>query len=93
MKIGPLCVRNSLVLWSRISEPRMSEGSRSTVNWIRANAEVDRLREDGHEERLGQAGDTLEQEVAAGEEGDQVPLDDHVLADDDACRPARGRPG
>ncbi len=36
MKIGPLCTRKSLVLWSRISEPMISEGSRSTVNWMRA---------------------------------------------------------
>ena len=36
VKIGPLWMRKSLVRWSRISEPMMSEGSRSTVNWIRA---------------------------------------------------------
>ncbi len=36
VKIGPLCTRKSLVRWSRISEPMMSEGSRSTVNWMRA---------------------------------------------------------
>ena len=38
VKIGPLWIRNSLVCWSRISLPTMSDGSRSIVNWIRANA-------------------------------------------------------
>ena len=44
--------------------------------------EVDRLGEDRDQQGLGQPGHALKQQVAAGEQGDQQPLDDHVLADD-----------
>ena len=36
-------------------------------------------------QRLGQAGDALEQDVAAGQEADEDPLEHLVLADDDAA--------
>ena len=40
--------------------------------------------ERAHGQRLGQAGDALEQHVAAGEQRDEQPLEHRVLADDDA---------
>lgn len=43
---------------------------------------VDRLRENRDQQRLGQAGHALKQQVAAREKCDQQPLDHHVLADD-----------
>ena len=45
---------------------------------------ADRAREGLDRERLGDAGDALEQDVALGEQGDQHPLDQAVLTDDDA---------
>jgi hypothetical protein len=56
VKIGPLWVRNSCVFWSRISLPTMSDGSRSIVNWMRENDEVDRLRDRRDQQRLGEPG-------------------------------------
>ena len=41
---------------------------------------VDRLRENGDQQRLGQARHALKQQVAAGEKCDEQPLDHHVLA-------------
>ncbi len=37
-----------------------------------------------HRERLGHAGHTLEKQVSLGEQADEHPLDQQVLADDDA---------
>ena len=61
----------------------MSDGSRSIVNWMRAKARSIVLRQRGDEQRLGQPGHALQQQVPAGEQRDQQPLDDDVLADDD----------
>ena len=91
VKIGPLCTRKSLVRWSRISEPMMSEGSRSTVNWMRAKWRSIVLDRTATKQRLGQARHALKQQVAAGEEGDQQPLDDHVLADHHGPHPLADR--
>ena len=44
--------------------------------------QVDRLGQDRDQQRLGQARHALKQQVPAGEQRDQQPLDDHVLADD-----------
>ena len=44
--------------------------------------QVDGLRQARHQQRFGQPGDAFEQQVTAGEQGDQDALDDHVLADD-----------
>ena len=49
--------------------------------------EVDRLGQDRDEQGLRQAGHALQEQVAAGEQGDQGPLDDDVLADDDGADP------
>ena len=45
---------------------------------------ADRLRERLHRHRLGEAGHALDEEVAAREQGDDHPLEQRVLADDDA---------
>ena len=45
--------------------------------------QVDGLGDRVHEERLRQAGHTLQEQVTAGEERDHDALDDDVLADDD----------
>jgi hypothetical protein len=60
----------------------MSAGIRSGVNWMRWNAEVQRLGQRRDEQRLGQAGHADEQAVAAGEQRGQQVLDDLALADD-----------
>ena len=45
--------------------------------------EVDRLGDGVDEQRLGEAGHALQQQVAAGEQRDHHALDDDILADDD----------
>ena len=45
---------------------------------------VERVREGPDREGLGEAGDALEQQVAAGEQRDEHALEHRVLADDDA---------
>ena len=44
---------------------------------------ADHLGERLHRQRLGHAGNALEQHVALGEQADEHPLDQQVLADDD----------
>ena len=82
VKIGPFCTRKSPVFWSRISEPTMSDGSMSMVNWMRENVQVDGLGHGVDQQRLGQSRHALQHQVAAGEQGDQDPFDHRVLADD-----------
>ena len=60
----------------------MSAGMRSGVNWMRWNAEVERLGERRDQQRLGEAGHADEQAVTAREQRDQQLLDDLLLADD-----------
>ena len=48
-----------------------------------AEVEVQGAGDGVDEEGLGEAGDALEEEVAAGEEGDEGAFDDDLLADDD----------
>ena len=50
---------------------------------MRANVPPTTLREGLHGQRLGHAGHALEQHVALGQQADQHPLDELVLADDD----------
>ena len=47
-----------------------------------AEGELEDLGDGAHQQRLGQAGNTLEQAVAAGEQCDQQLVDDFVLSDD-----------
>ncbi len=62
--------------------PMMSPGIRSGVNWIRENVRSSALGEGRDEQRLAEAGHTLQQHVAAGEEADQHVVDHVVVTDD-----------
>ena len=87
VKIGPLLTRNSLVRWSRISEPEDVRGQQVDGELDAGEGEVDRLGQARDEQRLGQPRHALEQQVAAGEQRDQDALDDDVLPDDDGADP------
>ena len=63
----------------------MSAGSRSGVNWMRWKLAWMAAARVAHGERLGQAGHALEQHVAVGEQPDQQPVHQVLLADDDAA--------
>ena len=54
------------------------------MNWMRANVPPTIVASVSDRERLGQAGHTFEEAVAAGEQAHEEPLDHAVLADDDA---------
>ena len=54
------------------------------MNCTRLEAAAEHLRERPDRQRLGEAGNALEQHVAAGEQRDEHPLEHRVLADDDA---------
>ena len=57
------------------------------MNWIRRNGQVEGLGQGADGPGLGQAGDALDQDVAAGQEGDDQPLEQRPLADDQAFHP------
>ena len=61
----------------------MSLGIRSGVNCRRANEPPTTAAEGAHRERLGDAGHALEEQVPAGQQPDEHPLDHGVLPDDD----------
>ena len=63
--------------------PMRSAGSRSGVNWTRANLRVDGVAERSHRERLGEPGHAFEQHVPPREQTDENALDHVGLADDD----------
>ena len=78
-KTGPRMKRKLRVpsaAWSSTSEPRMSEGIRSGVNWMRRAVEAEDHAQRLDQLGLGEAGNADEQAVAAGEDGDQRPVDD-----------------
>ena len=52
------------------------------MNWMRWNSPADDLGERLDRHRLGEAGHALDEEVAAGEQRHQHPLEQHVLTDD-----------
>ena len=52
------------------------------MNWIRAKRGVEAAGERPDGERLGEAGDPFEEEVAVRQKADDEPLDQRVLADD-----------
>ena len=58
---------------------------RSGVNWTRLNDAAKDVGERLDRQRLGQAGDALEQDVATGQQADEDALEHRVLADDDAA--------
>ena len=62
--------------------PVMSLGSRSGVNWIRLNAEVQALGDEPGDERLGEPGIVLDQDVPVGEDAGQDLPEDVDLAHD-----------
>ena len=66
-----------------MSVPVMSDGMRSGVNWMRLNSRPERLRDGAHHQRLGGAGKTGDQTMAADEERDENLIDHLLLADDD----------
>jgi hypothetical protein len=80
VKIGPLFTRKSFVRGSSTSDPRMSDGSRSMVNWMRAKARSTDLPGTTRAASWPARG-PLRAAGGRRSEGDQDPLDDHVLAD------------
>ena len=60
-----------------------SAGSMSGVNWRRENLTCMQCGQRFHGERLGQAGHAFEQDVAVGQQADDEPLGQVLLADDD----------
>ena len=83
-KIGPFLTLNVLRLL--VVDLRADHVGRQQVGRELDARErrVDDLGERAHRERLGEAGHALEQDVAAGEQADEQPLDHRVLADDPA---------
>ena len=69
---------------SMMSVPVMSEGIRSGVNWMRLNIQAQSLRHGAHQQRLGRAGQSGDQAVAADEQRDHHLLEHLLLADDHA---------
>ena len=63
--------------------PTRSAGIRSGVNCTRLNFRSNAVGDGAHQQRLAEAGDALQEHVAAGDQGGQRALDDVVLADDD----------
>ena len=61
----------------------MSDGSRSGVNWMRANVPPTTWASVSAASVLARPGHRLEQDVTAGEEGDEQSLEQPALADDD----------
>ena len=61
----------------------MSVGTRSGRELDARERPADHLREGLYGQRLGDAGHALEQHVSLGQQADQHPLDELVLADDD----------
>ena len=83
-KTGPSSVRNVPspgCQMPRADEVRGDEVGRELDAPERA---AEHGRERPHGQRLGQAGDALDQDVAAGEQGHEQALEHRVLADDDA---------
>ena len=85
-KIGPRMKRMTRLPVARSSSitsaPRMSDGMRSGVNWMRLNRRCDRLGELLDEQRLREPRHAPQQDVTAGEKRNQDLADDPLLADD-----------
>ena len=65
-----------------MDEPVTSDGIRSGVNWMRVNSMPSVLANERASERLGEAREVLEQDVAVREEPEQGELERVALADD-----------
>ena len=83
-KTGPGRNTSSPRRGSKIAEPVTSDGIRSGVNCTRGHRQPERPGERADDERLGQAGIVLEQDVAASQHPDQHEHDRVPLADDGA---------
>ena len=70
--------------------PSRSAGSRSGVNWMRRNVEVEHAREGAHRRGLGESGHALDQHVPLAEQRDQQAVDQLALADQHARHLACG---
>ena len=81
VKTGPGRKTISPLRWSYSGAPTTSDGSRSGVNWMRAKSRPSTLRERPRDERLAQAGQVLEEHVAAGQDADQDQLEGATAAD------------
>src|SRR4051812_236628 len=81
---GPSSVRNVPSPGCQMRVPTRSAGTRSGVKLDAAERAAEHRRERANGQRLGEAGDALEQHVAAGEQRDEQALEHRVLADDDA---------
>jgi hypothetical protein len=67
VKIGPFRNSKRPWRWSKRKVPVMSLGRRSGVNWMRLKAQIEGLREEAGDERLGQPRIVLDQDVPIGE--------------------------
>ena len=83
-KSGPFLTWNSCVFWSKTIVPITSAGSRSGVNWMREKEAWMISASVRTASVLARPGHALEQDVAAGQQADQQPLDHGVLPDDPA---------
>ncbi len=81
---GPGRNSNSPDFASRIDTPTTSEGSRSLVNCMRWNVPADRARQRARQRRLADAGDVLDEQVAARKQRDDRVSDRARLAAEDA---------
>ena len=81
-KIGP--ERHLELAQLLVVDPRADDVGRHQVGRELDALELDaqRVGERLHRQRLGQTGHALDEQVAAGQEGDDHPLEQHVLADD-----------
>ena len=83
-KTGPGEKVNAWVAGFQVVVPVMSEGIRSGVPWMRPKLPADRACERAGQGRLAAAGDVVDEDVAAGEQGHGDELDGVTTPTDDA---------
>ena len=83
-KTGPSSVSKSAELGRKTRVPTRSDGTRSGVNWIRWKLPPSTCAVRLDRQRLGEAGNALDQEVAAREQADEDALEHGVLPGDHA---------
>ena len=81
-KIGPCFTRNSWLFGSKTMVPIRSAGSRSGVNWMREKLASTISASVLTARVLARPGHAFQQDVAAGEQPDEQPLDHHLLPHD-----------
>ena len=95
-KMGPGRNSNSPLFWLKTLTPVTSLGSRSGVNWTRANRQSMDRASDLASSVLPDAREVLDDDVAAGQQGHDAGPDDLFLAQDDrgdVRRDTVGAPG